>query len=131
MTNICTSNLNKNEENWGSVDGNASYEVSWHGRVRHAGTKLIVEPHTATSGYLTVYLYKNGKGKQHHVHRLVASTWVANPLEKRCVDYIDCNRQNNNYENLRFATDTENQQNKKKQTNTSSIYTARKKWDGT
>ena len=68
MTNICISKLNKNEEKWGSVDGHADYEVSWLGRVRHAGTKIIVEPHTATIGYLTVYLYKNGKGKQHYVH---------------------------------------------------------------
>ena len=122
MINICTSNLNKNEENWGSVDGHADYEVSWLGRVRHAGTKLIVEPRTATIGYLTVYLYKNGKGKQHYVHRLVANTWVANPLEKRCVDHIDGNRKNNNYENLRFATHTENNRNKSKTLNATSKY---------
>ena len=119
----------------GGVDGYMDYEVSWRGRVRHATTMIIVEPRTATHGYLTVYLHKNGKGKQQYVHRLVASTWTPNPFEKRCVDHIDGDRTNNNYENLRFATDTENQQNKKKQTNTTSIYkgvyfkTARKKWD--
>ena len=88
MTNICTSNLNKNEENWGSVDGYKDYEVSWLGRVRHAATKVIVEQRIATIGYAMVHLHKNGKGKPHYVHRLVAITWVANPLEKRCVDHI-------------------------------------------
>ena len=82
------------------------YEVSWLGRVRHAATKAIVEPRNSTGGYLRVYLYRNGKGKQVDVHRLVAGTWVPNPLEKRCVDHIDGNRKNNNYENLRFATHT-------------------------
>ena len=135
MTNICISNLNKNEEHWGSVDGHADYEVSWLGRVRHAGTKVIVEPRTATLGYLTVYLHKNGKGKQHYVHRLVASTWTPNPFEKRCVDHIDGDRTNNHHENLRFATHMENSRNRKKQNNASSIYkgvffkTARKKWE--
>ena len=122
MINICTSNLNKNVEYWGGVDGYMDYEVSWRGRVRHAATKLIVEPRTNTSGYLRVYLYRNGKGKQVDVHRLVAGTWVANPLEKPCVDHIDGNRKNNNYENLRFATHTENNRNKSKTTNATSKY---------
>jgi hypothetical protein len=120
MTNICTSNLIINDEYWGSIDGYLNYEVSWFGRVRHAGTEQILEPRNTHQGYLTVYLYKNWKGKQHLVHRLVAHEWVPNPLEKRCVDHIDGDRMNNHHENLRFATHAENNRNSMKTNNTRS-----------
>ena len=47
---------------------------------------------------------------------------LKNPDNKRCVDHIDGNRTNNHYENLRWATHSENGRNQKIQTNTSSVY---------
>ena len=55
-----------------------------------------------------VSLYKNGKATIHYIHQLVAREWVGNPEEKRCVDHVDGSRTNNHYENLRYATHSEN-----------------------
>ena len=109
-----------NREKWKSVNGYANYEISSCGRVRNATTERMLKP--TDSGYQVINLTKNGKPKQHYVHRLVAEAFIANPEEKRCVDHIDGNRMNNHLENLRWATHTENSRNQRIQTNTSSRY---------
>ena len=45
-------------------------------------------------------------------HRLVAMAWIPNPENKAEVDHIDRNRSNNNLCNLRWATKSENQNNR-------------------
>ena len=109
-----------NRERWKSVNGYADYEISSCGRVRNATTERMLKP--SDSGYQVINLRKNGKSKTHYVHRLVAEAFVDNPAEKRCVDHIDGNRKNNNCENLRYATHSENSMNQRIQTNTSSRY---------
>ena len=109
-----------NRERWKSVNGYANYEISSCGRVRNATTERMLKP--SDSGYQVINLRKNGKSKTHYVHRLVAEAFVDNPAEKRCVDHIDGNRKNNNCENLRYATHSENSMNQRIQTNTSSRY---------
>ena len=76
---------------------------------RHWGGE--VKPHYAGSGYLFVFLYKNGKKKQRYIHRLVAEAFVSNPENKREVDHIDNNKDNNRASNLRWVTHKENQNN--------------------
>ena len=47
-------------------------------------------------------------------HRLVASTFLKNPDNKRCVDHhIDGNPKDNHLSNLRYATTSENIMNSK------------------
>ncbi len=131
---INTSNLESNREQWASIDGYRNYEVSFWGRVRNATTARILKCCLSSRGYFVVGLSKNRKSKTHNFHQLVAREWVSNPEEKICVDYIDGNRVNNHYENLRYATYTENNGNRKKQSDSSSAYkgvswhTATKKW---
>ena len=120
---VNTNELQQNCENWASIDGYRNYEVSWWGRVRNTKTGRILKPGTSGPGYLFVRLSKNGNVKCASIHQLVAREWVGNPEAKRCVDHIDNDKTNNNYENLRYATYTENKQNAKKTSKpTSSIY---------
>ena len=76
---------------------------------RHVGGE--VKPQLAGQGYPFVCLYKDGKGKQRYVHRLVAQAFIPNPENKREVDHIDNNKTNNDMSNLRWVTHKENQNN--------------------
>ena len=120
--NIATENLDKNFEHWASVDGYLNYQVSWWGRVLNTKTGRILKNSFGSHGYLQVGLSKNGKVKTHCIHVMVAQAWVSNPEEKRCVDHIDGDKANNHFENLRFATHSENNRNKSKRANTTSRY---------
>lgn len=48
------------------------------------------------------------KHKQYKVHRLMAEAFIPNPLNKRTVNHIDGNTQNNTLSNLEWATYSEN-----------------------
>lgn len=58
-------------------------------------------------GYLQVYI----GGKKYLVHRLVAECYIPNPNNKPQVDHINRNRDDNRVENLRWATNSDNQRN--------------------
>ncbi|KKN40877.1 hypothetical protein LCGC14_0728990 [marine sediment metagenome] len=61
-------------------------------------------------GYRRVCLTKNGEEKTHLIHRLVAKTYISNPLNKPQVNHIDKNPLNNCIKNLEWVTDIENKQ---------------------
>jgi len=84
-------------------------EVSSLGRVRS------VKGHYYTSrpdkgGYLRVGFRINGKKVNKSIHRLVAETFVHNPNGFPMVNHKDCNRKNNNAENLEWCTSKYNRQ---------------------
>ena len=53
-------------------------------------------------------------------HKLVANAFLENPEKKLCVDHINGDKTNNHVTNLRWATVSENSQNKKIQSNNTS-----------
>ena len=59
-------------------------------------------------------LRENGKQKIHSVHRLAGLAFLANPGEKEIVDHIDGDKTNDHINNLRWATKSQNEQNKGK-----------------
>ena len=59
-------------------------------------------------GYLKVTLYKDGKGNTREIQRIVAETFIDNPLNKEQVNHIDGNKQNNKADNLEWCTPREN-----------------------
>ena len=90
-----------------------NYEISNFGNVKNFNTGRILKPGNDGRGYFIVNLYKDGKQFTKKIHKLVANAFLPNPLNKSCVDHIDNNRLNNNVENLRFASNRENNMNSK------------------
>lgn len=110
------------EEIWRPVLGyEGYYEVSNLGNVRSVDRTVICDDGSIRTikgkdrvkqfdyhGYPFVSLYKGAKGKNHHIHRLVAIAFIPNPGNKPTVDHIDRNPKNNTVENLRWCTLREN-----------------------
>ena len=86
----------------------SKYAVSNFGNVKNIKTNRILKPAFDNNGYLKVDL-----GKTIRIHKLVASVFLINTDNKKCVDHIDCNKTNNKVLNLRYATQSENQFNAK------------------
>lgn len=63
----------------------------------------------AKNGYLTLDLCKNGQIKKHLVHRLIAKTFLDNPLNKSEVNHINGIKNDNKLSNLEWNTKSENQ----------------------
>lgn len=55
-------------------------------------------------GYRVVTLTKNGHGKTHRIHRLVANAFIQNPLGLREVNHKDENKDNNAASNLEWCS---------------------------
>ena len=72
----------------------------------------FLKPRLNSHGYVQVALYNDNKRKGMLVSRLVALHYIDNPENKLEVDHIDRNRLNNNIENLRWVTHSDNNRNK-------------------
>ena len=72
--------------------------------------QLIKPRIDSSTGYYVVNLSKNGIPKTHKVHRLVAQTYIPNPNNYPQVNHKDCNKQNNNLNNLEWCTNEYNNQ---------------------
>ncbi len=66
------------------------------------------------NGYLTVNISINGKWATRRVNRLVAQTFIANPDNLPQVNHKDCNRKNNNVDNLEWCDNSYNMQYREK-----------------
>ena len=107
-------------EIWKDIKGyEGFYQISNLGRVKrlkrwNPGKRIFVECESLVAetnngyGYLIVSLVKEHRRKNHYVHRLVAETFVENPLNKNCVNHLDCNKKNNIASNLEWVTQREN-----------------------
>ena len=99
------------------INGFENYSVSNFGNVKN-NTKNKLLKLSNSDGYKVCRL----NGKFLRVHRLVGLGFVPNPDNKPCIDHIDNNRENNNVENLRWATSSENRYNSSIQSNNKSGY---------
>lgn len=102
------------KEIWKDVVGyEGLYQVSNLGRVKscvHFTHKkdIILKENIKNGGYVYVNLYKNHKGTKFYVHRLVANAFLTQYNDRQYVNHIDCNKRNNNVENLEYCTQKEN-----------------------
>lgn len=96
-------------EKWKNVNGFENYIVSTEGRVKNLDTgNYVGNKFRDTYGYAKVKLCYHGKKKQIDVHRLVAETFIPNPLNKQTVNHINGIKSDNRVENLEWATYSEN-----------------------
>ena len=79
------------------------YAATEDGRIYSYRKKDFLKPWLSAKGYLSVELYKNGRGKKFLVHRLIAETFLDNPNELPQVNHIDEDKTNNCVSNLEYC----------------------------
>ena len=124
-----------NLQQWMQVREFPNYMISSCGRVMNIRTFRVLKPQmNYTTGYLFVVLYSNGEMSNKRIHRLVAEAFILNLTDLPCVDHKDRNSLNNHISNLRWCSKRQNDQNRSKQKNTTSVYKgvcfnkSKKKW---
>lgn len=105
-------------EIWKDIKGyEGLYQVSNKGNVKRLERvlpdgrclkELIFKLNVSGDGYIMVGLTKDSIRKHYYVHRLVAEHFIPHDESRYEVDHIDTNRTNNNVENLRWVTRSEN-----------------------
>ncbi len=101
------------EESSMEIQGYPNYLIYDDGRVKNKNRNRFLKLRD-TRGYKRVVLYNNNKGMSIQVHRLVAQHYIPNPHNKPQVDHINRVKHDNRVENLRWATNLENCENKGK-----------------
>lgn len=92
------------------LDGETTrWSVNENGQVRNDETNRFLKG-TILQTYHYINFRWNGKQKNKAVHRLVAEAFLPNPDNLPYVHHIDGNRLNNNVENLKWVSESENQQ---------------------
>lgn len=111
-------------EEWRDIEGyEGLYKISSLGKIkslerkiackncteRIIKEKIIKQSHgIKNKTYLRASLSKNGSKKTYLVHRLVADAFILNPESKLEINHKDCNKLNNNINNLEWCTHKEN-----------------------
>lgn len=95
---------------WKKING-YDYSINEFGEVRNDKNGRILKPVKVTSGYYIVCFRKNGKIKNHYIHRLLGFAFL-NLTDNMMIDHIDRDRGNNSLKNLRVVTPQQNQFNR-------------------
>lgn len=101
--------LNKNEE-YKSVnvdDYKNNYFISNFGKIISKTTNKEIKQH-GSCGYIKVHLHSEKVNKIFTVHYLVYVTFHNKDTSDKVIDHIDGNKHNNNSENLRLVTQSDN-----------------------
>jgi len=109
------------EEIWKDIDGYIGYyQISNLGNVKsleriverngvvQKRKERIMSKRQNSDGYYIAKLNLNRTSKSIPIHRLVAQAFIPNPLKLPEVNHKDCNRQNNNVNNLEWCSHYDN-----------------------
>jgi hypothetical protein len=98
------------------------YSVSNCGNVRNDETGKFLKGRNNGRGYLRVTLSKNKIPKIFSIHRLVGLHFIENGNNCKEIDHINRDRLDNCVDNLRWVSRSQNQANRGKSKNKTSIY---------
>lgn len=79
------------------------YKINTNGQIINNKGHILAQS-IGNNGYYRVHLCKNGKAKWYSVHRLVAETFISNPLHLPEVNHKDENKLNNAVSNLEWCS---------------------------
>lgn len=93
------------KEIWKDIPNCKGYQASNFGKIRSLNYNQqnyirILKPVKQATGYHLVNL----KGKVLTVHRIIATTFLENPNNYKCVNHKDGNKNNNNVNNLEWCS---------------------------
>jgi hypothetical protein len=101
-------------EIWKSIKGFPNYEISSYGRVWSKKSKIFLkQSNNCGKGYYQVSLCFKGKVNKKYVHHLVVDTFLPNFYDKKTRDHKNRNKLDNRLVNLRWATQSEQNVNRK------------------
>ena len=93
------------------IEGYPDYFILENGVVWSMKTNKAIKHHNHPEGYIQVCLCKDGKGKTFLLHRLLGKHFIPNPDNKPTIDHINRIKTDNRLKNLRWATQSEQNQN--------------------
>lgn len=103
-------NIYYNNEEFRPIPEFEHYMVGCFGHIYSLKSFNFLKPQLRTDGYLYVHLSNEEKAVYKSVHQLVALAFIPNPDGKPTVDHMNMIKTDNNVCNLRWATNSEQQQ---------------------
>jgi hypothetical protein len=98
---------------WFTLAMNNNYEITKDGSIRNKTTKKQLTVRKYPDGYYKVGLKKNKKTNTQPLHRLLALNFLENPNNYKTVDHINNIKDDNRLENLRWANNIMQNNNRK------------------
>lgn len=90
------------------IKGFENYLINKEGVIHSKFTNKEILSQKDKNGYVRTRLVNKHGRKSVFVHRLLAISFIDNPLNKPYVNHIDCNKSNNDLSNLEWCTQSEN-----------------------
>ena len=90
------------------INNYTDYLIYEDGRVFSKKSNKFLKPRLHRGGYQQVSLCKDGKSKNHYIHRLLGVHYIENPNNKPQIDHINRIKTDNRLCNLRWTTRSEN-----------------------
>lgn len=97
---------------WKTIPDYEDYLISDHGNVYNIKSNRFCKASLNQCGYYAVSLFKEGTLHSKLLHQLIGIAFIPNPDNKLTVDHINRVRTDNRIENLRWATQLEQNQNR-------------------